>query len=106
MASSFLKNMNVKILNRNFRCKIGEIDIIFRDKEYLVFGEVKYRNENHYGSPEEAVNVAKQKKICRVSDYYRMINGISEFTAVRFDVLAINGNEIKWIKDAFPYRYK
>ena len=95
--------MNVKILNRNFRCKIGEIDIIFRDKEYLVFGEVKYRNENHYGSPEEAVNVAKQKKICRVSDYYRVKYHIPSNTNIRYDVVAILQDQITWHKNAFPY---
>lgn len=87
----------------NFRCKIGEIDLIGMDKDYLVFFEVKYRSSNAMGSPKEAVDFKKIKKICRVSDYYRMINHIDDGRYIRFDVISIKGEEIEWIKNAFDY---
>ena len=87
----------------NFRCKIGEIDIIGKDKDTLVFYEVKYRSSDYMGSPKEAVNMHKIRKICRVSDFYRLINKIDENTKIRFDVISIKGEEIEWIKNAFEY---
>ena len=55
------------------------------------------------GSAAEAVGFAKQKKICRVSDYYRMIHQCREDTPIRFDVVAIDAEKITWIKNAFYY---
>ena len=87
----------------NFRCKIGEIDIIGKDKDTLVFYEVKYRSSDYMGSPKEAINPHKIHKICRVSDFYRLINKLDDNTKIRFDVISIKGKEIEWIKDAFEY---
>ena len=87
----------------NFRCKIGEIDIICKDDDYLVFVEVKYRSSSSYGYPMEAVNYKKIKKICKVSDYYRLIHKIKEDTGIRYDVISIKGEDIEWIKNAFEY---
>lgn len=87
----------------NFRCKVGEIDIIARDEDYLVFCEVKYRSSDVYGYPAEAVNINKIRKICKVSDYYRLIHKISDDSKIRFDVVSIKGEEISWIKNAFDY---
>ena len=84
----------------NFRCKIGEIDIIGNDKDTLVFYEVKYRSSDYMGSPKEAVNIHKIRKICRVSDFYRLINKIEDNKSIRFDVISIKGEEIEWIKNA------
>ncbi|MCR5848440.1 MAG: YraN family protein [Lachnospiraceae bacterium] len=99
----YLEKNGVRIIDVNFSCKIGEIDIIGKDGDYLVFFEVKYRSSSVYGSPSEAVNYRKQKKICRVSDYFRLIKGIPEDTPIRYDVIAITGEEIDWIKNAFEY---
>ena len=79
----------MRIVERNFRNRFGEIDLIGYDGEYLVFFEVKYRNSDGSGS--------------KVSDYYRVLNGIGEFTPMRYDVIAIKGNQIHWIKNAFAY---
>ncbi len=103
-ACAYLEGNGVRIKERNFRCRRGEIDVIGFDGEYLVFFEVKYRKSGSYkGSALEAVGVGKQKKICRVADYYRMIHRCPLDTPIRFDVVAIDGDEILWLKNAFEY---
>lgn len=88
---------------QNFRCRQGEIDLIGYDGEYLVFFEVKYRSGNSKGSAGEAVGFMKQKKICRVADYYRMLHHCAEDTPIRFDVVAVEEGRVEWIKNAFDY---
>ncbi len=102
-ACQHLTERGVRIRERNFRCRQGEIDIIGCEKEYLVFFEVKYRRDDSRGNAAEAVGFRKQRKICRVSDYYRMIHGCPSDTPVRFDVIAMDGGRIEWIRDAFSY---
>lgn len=103
LAVSYLEERGLEILERNFRCSQGEIDIIARDKDYLVFVEVKYRSTGKKGSALEAVGYAKQKKICRVFDFYRVKHKLSASTKVRFDVLAVDGENITWLPNAFWY---
>ena len=103
IACKYLIQNGVRIKERNFRCRFGEIDIIGYDREYLVFFEVKYRQGDSMGSAVEAVEYRKQQKICRVSDYYRMIHHCPTDTPVRFDVIAIDGDSIRWIRNAFDY---
>ena len=98
-----LLSEGVKIVERNFRNRQGEIDIIGYDGCYLVFFEVKYRSGKSKGSAAEAVGFAKQRKICRVADYYRVIHHCPEDTPIRFDVVALDGEQMNWIKDAFSY---
>lgn len=102
-AVEYLKSRGYFILERNFRCRQGEIDIIARDGRYLVFLEVKYRKNSRKGRPEEAVTPVKMRTICRVADYYRLRKGYGESTPCRFDVVAILGDEIQLYKNAFPY---
>ncbi len=109
LSCDFLKENGLLIKERNFRCKQGEVDIIAMEDGYLVFVEVKYRSSSSYGNAEEAVDFRKQRKICRVSDFYKLRYGLGEFTPIRFDVLAVNTEDegkmtFHWIKDAFPYR--
>lgn len=105
LAIQFLQKNGVRILCKNFRTRLGEIDIIGKDKNCIVFFEVKYRRDLTKGAPAAAVNYRKQKTICKVADYYRAGRGIHDFVPVRFDVISILGDDITWIKDAFPYRY-
>ena len=105
LAASYLERHGAKVLERNFRSKQGEIDLIARHGEYLVFCEVKYRKSLEMGTPQAAVTLTKQKTICRVADYYRLIHGMGDGTSVRYDVIAIYGSEVTWIKNAFPHQY-
>ena len=68
-AADYLKQQGLFILRYNYRCRFGEIDLIARDGEYLVFVEVKYRKDNSSGYSLAAVNPAKQKTICKVARY-------------------------------------
>lgn len=103
-ASAFLEEQGVRILERNFRCRQGEIDLVGIHEVCLVFVEVKYRRNERSGMPEEAVGAGKQMKICRVSDYFRIRNKNYQDMQVRYDVVAIGGEEIRWYKNAFFYR--
>ena len=100
---AYLLSENVRIVERNFRCRQGEVDIIGYDGAYLVFFEVKYRRTASKGWAAQAVGYAKQQRICRVADFYRYLHGCPEDTPIRFDVVAIDGEERKWIKNAFDY---
>lgn len=106
IAADFLKKNGYRIIEVNFRCAIGEIDIIAREKEFLVFIEVKTRKSRELGFPEQAVGIKKQKKMSQLALWYLQKNNINN-TASRFDVLAIimfpAGNEIKLIKNAFDF---
>ena len=103
LAADYLRNNGVKILVKNYRNRFGEIDLIGYDGETLVFFEVKYRNNLQSGYAEEAVDAKKQHVICRISDFYRVQYGISDFASIRYDVVAINHDRIRWIKNAFSY---
>ncbi|MBO6155016.1 MAG: YraN family protein [Lachnospiraceae bacterium] len=103
-AAAYLMSQGYRILDRNFRCKIGEIDIIGEEDNNLCFVEVKYRKDRYFqGSAEAAVNIHKQCKICKTSDYYRMVKHISPDRNIRFDVVAIYGEDVYLYRNAFPY---
>ena len=102
-AVRYLEQQGIIILERNFRIRGGEIDIIGRDKEFICFIEVKYRSDSRLGKPMEAVNSKKQQTISRVSDFYRMKEKVSIYTPMRFDVISIEKEQLTWYKDAFPY---
>ena len=105
LAEQYLKKQGIAIVEKNYRNRAGEIDLIGRDEEYLIFFEVKYRKNQKIGNPAEAVTYQKQRKICRVADYYRLTHGIGEFSPIRYDVVAICGEEIVWYRNAFSHIY-
>lgn len=99
-ARRYLKEHRYKILNTNFKNKIGEIDIIAEDNKVIVFVEVKYKDTSFFGLPREMVDVRKQYKIRQVAMSY--INKYSlHDKAIRFDVIEILGDKITHIKDCF-----
>ncbi len=104
LAVGYLKKMGYVIIERNYRNRFGEIDVIARDRGSIVFVEVKTRGTARFGEPETAVGPAKQKRMARASlCYLQGIKGLEE--NARFDVVAIKKNdsglEIRHIKDAF-----
>lgn len=101
IAAEYLKKQGYRILEMNFRCRQGEIDLIGCDGKYLVFIEVKYRTDGRAGAPEESVTRAKQRTILQVAKYYLYRHRLSECTPCRFDVVGIVGDEIRLIRDAF-----
>ena len=101
LAAAYLMRAGLCILEMNFSCRLGEIDLICKDGKYLVFVEVKYRKDEQKGHALEAVDIRKQRQICKVANYYRMTHGIGEFTPIRYDVVGIQGDKITWITNAF-----
>ena len=104
-----LKKDGYKILETNYLTKLGEIDIIAKDRDTIVFVEVKARRSVHFGSPKEAVSAQKQKKISLVALYYlKTTNQLT--TKARFDVVAVNLNRdkprVEIIKNAFELAYE
>ncbi len=100
-AIEYLVKHGYEVIETNFYCRSGEIDIIAKHEGYLVFLEVKYRSSNRLGEPEEAVNYRKQQRIIRSARFYLLRHGLSEETPCRFDVVVILGEEIRIIEDAF-----
>lgn len=109
IAAKQLKKCGYKILEQNYRNKIGEIDIIARDGETIAFVEVKTRRNDHFGGPKWAVTYQKQRKISMVALSYLKEFQLSGHKA-RFDVVAVveNGKKpvVEIIKNAFELAYK
>lgn len=101
LAVAYLLKQGYHIVKRNFRCKMGEIDMIAYDQDYLCFIEVKYRFNNQAGVPAEAVSFYKQKRITQTAKYYMMLEQIYEDTPCRFDVVECYPERIAIIKNAF-----
>ena len=106
LALTYLLENNLSHLESNFRCKLGEIDLIMQQGELIVFVEVKYRKSLSFGGPMLAVSKQKQRKLTKTAYYYLQINALNAYnTPCRFDVVtllgAIDSPEITWIKDAF-----
>jgi len=101
-AADFLQDKGYRILERNFNSPFGEIDIIASDGEYTVFVEVKSRNSDEFGSPQDAVNSKKQKHMIKTAISYLKMHKLVP-ADVRFDVIAIGPGrgEIEHIKAAF-----
>ena len=105
-AAAYLEQQGFQTLSFHFSCRQGEIDLIGQDEEYLVFVEVKFRSTTGSGYAADAVDVRKQRRICRVADYYRAMHRLGDNTAVRYDVVTVQGDEITWIRNAFPHIYQ
>ncbi len=106
LAANYLKSNGYRILERNYRNQIGELDIIAKEGPVLVFIEVKARNTRRFGSPKQAVTPAKQAKISRTAMAYLKATGQVHAKA-RFDVVAIdarfNPPDIEVVKNAFEF---
>lgn len=101
-AASFLTKQGFKILEKNFKTKLGELDIIAEDKDTICFVEVRCRSNLSHGLPEETVNYFKQRKLAKAALCYLKQHNLLESNA-RFDVVSINldKGEINLFKNAF-----
>ncbi|MBQ8391460.1 MAG: YraN family protein [Clostridia bacterium] len=86
-----IKKQGYKVIERNYRTKMGEIDIIARDGEYTCFIEVRLRKNNDFGSPADTIDINKQRKIIRTAQYYAVTKKIYD-TPMRFDAVLINAD--------------
>ena len=104
-AGKYLESRGYEILEYNYRCRLGEIDIIARDGAYLVFCEVKYRSDDRRGHPAEAVDWKKQQIISKCALFYIASHGLSD-PSCRFDVISFQGDAATLYKNAFDYAGK
>lgn len=100
-AADYLVKNGYQLLERNFRCRIGEIDLIARNEGYLCFVEVKYRSGTSKGFPAEAINYNKIRRITRTAQFYLLLHKLPQDTPCRFDAVVILEQEISLIKNAF-----
>lgn len=100
--AAYLTDHNIKILAKNYRCKFGEIDLIGKEGDCIIFFEVKYRKNDSFGNPLMAVTDKKQKTICKCATLYCLKH--QEISQIRYDVIGILGSEITWIKNAFAHQ--
>ena len=102
-ALAFLQEQGLKLLQRNFNTRMGEIDLIMTDQETLVFIEVRYRQNHSYGSALESVNFSKQQKLIKTAQYFLQTQKHYQKSDCRFDVIAFSkdNNTPEWIRSAF-----
>ena len=101
LAAAFLQRQGLKLIERNYRCRFGEIDLIARDGKTLVFVEVRMRSSNEFGGAAASITFAKRNKLLRTARHY--LAGIARVPACRFDALLLSGPEhsVEWLKNAF-----
>lgn len=108
LAAAYLEKKGYIIAERNYRCIFGEVDLIARDGNTIVFIEVKSRRSKEFGDPESSVGRTKQIKLSKIALAYLNERNFENQSA-RFDVIAIllrrNGNEIRHIQNAFELAF-
>lgn len=100
-AFQFLKQQGLRLIQRNYRCKLGEIDLIMLDKDVLVFIEVRHRTNTSYGGSLQSITLRKQQRIIRSAQYYLYTQSEEQSHPCRFDVIGHDGTSMEWIKNAF-----
>jgi putative endonuclease len=100
LACAFLEGRGLRLLSRNYRCRQGEIDLVMREADTLVFVEVRFRRSDRFGTAAETVDVHKQRRLAAAASHYLQRHPTR--LPCRFDVLAVSGGDrVDWIKDAF-----
>ena len=102
LAAQFLQRQGLKLLQQNYRCRFGEIDLILQDGDALVFAEVRLRSRGDFGGAAASINTAKQGKLVRTAQHY--LATLAHTPPCRFDAVllqAADGSDIEWVRDAF-----
>jgi putative endonuclease len=104
-ACQYLKTQGLSLVERNYRCPRGEIDLIMKDSSTTVFIEVRFRRNIQFGSGAESVDQRKQKKLLATAAHYLQKNPKAARGTCRFDVISLTANngeqQLDWIPDAF-----
>ena len=110
LACRYLENKGFNLIEKNFNCKVGEIDLIMQDNDALVFIEVRYRKNNNFGSGAESITASKQSKLIKTASLYLQRHVKLSQCPARFDVVSITGSietedlnkiHFDWIENAF-----
>lgn len=102
---SYLRGHGLETLCRNYRCRRGEIDLVMRDRDFIVFVEVRYRANAEFGDPLETITASKQRRIIAAATHYLAGEPRYKHSPCRFDAVGVTGTgssiEYDWIRDAF-----
>lgn len=102
LAARHLQHLGWRILDRNYRIRRGELDLVALEGETLSFVEVRARKDARFGAPEETVGAVKQSRLVRAAQHWLASRGGSHaHRPCRFDVIGIEGGRLRLIKDAF-----
>ncbi|MBU2754626.1 YraN family protein [Acidithiobacillus sp. CV18-2] len=101
-AQGLLRERGMRVLERNFRCRLGEIDLIAQDRDSLVFIEVRSRSHDRQGNAAASIGPRKQQRIIRAAQFFLLRHVQYQSWPCRFDVVSFDGEEEgEWIRDAF-----
>lgn len=103
-ACAFLQQHGLQLQEQRFRCDLGEIDLVMRDRQCWVFVEVKYRRSEDFASMVEHIRPQQCQRVRQAAQFYLLQHGLAEHrTQMRFDVVLVNGSadSIQWLNDAF-----
>ena len=107
LAAQYLQQQGLKLIDNNYRCKQGEIDLIMQHHDQLVFVEVRYRKQSRYGSAAESVTRSKQQKLLYAANHFLVCRPQFSQQQARFDVVAVQPKsgsdklQIDWLQNAF-----
>jgi putative endonuclease len=102
LAEKHLLQSGLTLVTRNYRCRFGEIDLIMREGDALVFVEVRFRASNDFGGAIESIHVAKQRRLIATAEHY--LSGLKQTPPCRFDAILVNKmdhSHVEWIRNAF-----
>jgi putative endonuclease len=101
LALSYLQNQGLRWLCSNYRCKVGELDLVMQEDAVVVIVEVRYRKSEKYGGALQSITWRKQQRIVAATQHFVILNQLNH-ARIRFDVVAISAeHRIEWIKNAF-----
>jgi putative endonuclease len=100
-AAGFLESRGLKVLARNYRCRLGEIDLVARDGDTTVFVEVRQRASSAFGGAAASITASKRARLLKAARHY--LSGLHTLPKCRFDALLIEGDppRIEWLRNAF-----
>jgi putative endonuclease len=101
LAAAFLERQGLRVVERNYRCRFGEIDLVARSGPLLVFVEVRARSSEQFGGAAGSITAAKRRRLVAAARHYLAVRRVDR--ACRFDVVLVRGREgsIEWLTDAF-----
>jgi len=102
LAAQFLQRNGLKLLQKNYSCRYGEIDLILQHGATLVFAEVRLRSSRDFGGAGASIDAAKQGRLIRTAQHY--LSTLARTPPCRFDAVLLqagDGSDIEWVKDAF-----
>jgi putative endonuclease len=105
-ACQYLQSQGLRLVEKNYSCKQGEIDLIMKDDEALIFIEVRYRKSADFGSSLDTITASKQRRIIRSAQHYLQQHHLDDQIDCRLDAIGLDASDqIIWIKDAFQVQY-